>query len=133
MTRELWAMLLAAQLVTFPVMVAEMARERGLDSARAVAVVTLESDWEPAAVGDNGLAVGLWQFHGDESVGTWGWACQLTGHEDWADDVNRLDPVVSSIVALEMIALGWGDLWTGWRMTEISRHEMLGELLAGQT
>jgi hypothetical protein len=113
-THDLATILLAAGLVTMPCVVAQMAAERGVDAGRAVQTVTLESAWDAAAVGDNGLAVGLWQWHGAESVNTWAWACELTGHGEWADDATRADAVKSTIVALDMIALGYGWLWTGW-------------------
>lgn len=116
MTEQIAAFLLAAGLMTLPSMVAQVATERGVDARRAVQTVYLESRWNPEAVGDNGLAVGLWQFHGAESVGTWAGACELTGHAEWADDANRADPVRSTIVALDMIERGYGWLWTGWRM-----------------
>ena len=114
MTHDLATILLAAGLVTMPCVVAQMATERGVDAGRAVQTVTLESAWDAAAVGDNGLALGLWQWHGSESVNTWAWACELTGHGEWGDDANRADAIRSTIVALDMIALGYGWLWTGW-------------------
>ena len=114
MTHDLATILLAAGLVTMPCVVAQMATERGVDAGRAVQTVTLESAWDAAAVGDNGLAVGLWQWHGAESVNTWAWACELTGHGEWGDDANRADAIRSTIVALDMIERGYGWLWTGW-------------------
>jgi hypothetical protein len=96
-----------------PCVVAQMAAERGVDAGRAVQTVTLESAWDAAAVGDNGLAVGLWQFWPE----TWTWACALVGYPQWRDIENRNDPIKSTIVALEMIRRDWGHLWTGYRMT----------------
>jgi hypothetical protein len=99
-------------------MVRMLAVEQGVDAERALETVRLESQWDPSAVGDEGDAVGLWQWHGAESVNTWAWACELTGHAAWADDANRADALKSTIVALDMIAAGWGHLWTGWREQE---------------
>jgi len=114
MTYDIAVILLAAGLITMPVMVADMAAARGVDVDRALACVEAESNWDPGAIGDDGNAVGLWQFHGSESVNTWPWACRLTGHPEWADDVMRLDPVASTIVALDMIERDYGGLWSGW-------------------
>ena len=115
MTHDIAALLLAAGLVTMPCVVGQMARERGVDVGRALTTVTLESAWDADAVGDGGLALGLWQWHGAQSVNTWAWACELMGRPAWADDANRADPVMSTVVALDMIAMGYGRLWTGWR------------------
>lgn len=100
-------------------MVGMVARSSSLDVARVHQVVTLESSWDPAAVRENdggpGVhAVGLWQFHPD----TWTWACELVGYAEWANPINRLDPVMSTVIACRMIERGYGYLWTGWRMTE---------------
>jgi hypothetical protein len=115
MTCDIAAIILAAGLVSMPCVVAQMAAERGVDVERALATVTAESAWDANAVGDNGLALGLWQWHGAESVNTWAWACELTGHAAWADDANRADALKSTVVALDMIADGYGWLWTGWQ------------------
>jgi hypothetical protein len=117
-TRDIALLLLTMGVVTMPGVVATMAAERGVDVNRALATVTAESAWDVDAVGDEGDAVGLWQWHGAESVNTWAWACELTGHAAWADDANRADALKSTIVALDMIAAGWGHLWTGWREQE---------------
>jgi len=114
MTYDIAVILLAAGLITVPVMVADMAATRGVDVERVLACVEAESNWDPGAVGDDGNALGLWQFWPD----TWTWACRLTGHPEWADDVMRLDPVASTIVALGMIEKGYGWLWTGWGETQ---------------
>lgn len=118
MSHDIAILLLAAGLMSMPCVVAQMATERGVDPARALATVMAESAWDADAVGDNGLAVGLWQFHGAESANTWAWACERTGRPEWADDSNRADPLKSTIVALDMIADGYGWLWTGWRAYE---------------
>ena len=110
MTHDVAAILLAASLLTMPAMVAQMAAERGVDVDRALACVTAESTWDADAVGDEGDAVGLWQFH----EGTWSWAAELTGRAGWASPEMRRDPVASTIVALDMIERGYGWLWTGW-------------------
>jgi len=114
MTHDIAVILLAAGLITMPVMVADMAAARGVDVERALACVEAESNWDPGAIGDNGNAVGLWQFW----AGTWSWACDLTGHPEWHSPENRSDPVMSSIVALDMIERNYGRLWTGWGETQ---------------
>jgi hypothetical protein len=59
---------------------------------------------------------GLWQIRGADSSNTWWWFCMLTGHPEWADDANRDCWYRSTIVALDAIAAGYGDHWTGWRL-----------------
>jgi len=108
--------LLASGMITLQALVGMVAEDAGVDPHLAQETVRLESEWDPEAVGDNGLAVGLWQFHGEESSDTWGWLCRITGHPEWSDDENRSDPVLSTVVAVEAIALGYGDHWTGWRI-----------------
>ena len=43
--------------------VIRLALEHGQDAALALEVVRRESGWDPDAVGDQGRAVGLWQWH----------------------------------------------------------------------
>ena len=114
MTRDIALLLLTMGVVTMPGVVATMAAERGVDVTRALATVTAESTWDADAVGDEGDAVGLWQFHEP----TWTWACEYTGHAEWQAPEMRRDAVASTVVALDMIAAGWGHLWTGWRERE---------------
>lgn len=116
LTYEVAKALLVAGTITLQSMVGLMAIEREVSPSLAIETVRLESSWNPSAIGDNGLAVGLWQVHGKASSDTWGWLCRITGHPEWADDTNRSDPVKSSIVSLDAIALGYGHLWTGWKV-----------------
>lgn len=90
------------------------AKTYGVSPAMAAEMVRMESDYDTHAVGDDGKAVGWWQFHWD----TWLWACRLTGLTEYArlDGDGRLDEVVSTEVALILIARGWGKLWTSWRL-----------------
>jgi len=118
MTYDIAVILLAAGLITMPIMVADMAAARGVDVERALACVEAESNWDPHAVGDQGAAVGLWQIHGETTYGTWAWLCTITGHPEWMDDANRNDPVKESIVSLDGIALGYERLWAGWEETQ---------------
>lgn len=78
---------------------------RGLDADRAVAVATCESHLDPAAIGDHGEAVGLWQWH----LAPWQQhAREVLGR---SDDL-RADPVLSSVVTAATVARqGWG-IWT---------------------
>lgn len=92
------------------------AMARGIDADCAWRTVMLESGGDPLARGDSGAAWGLWQFHGEETSNTWAWMCELTDHAGWSDDANRDDWYMSTIVALDAIALGYGDHWTGWRL-----------------
>jgi len=112
MTRDVALLLLAAGVVTMPGVVATMAAERGVDVSRALATVTAESAWDANAVGDEGEAVGLWQFH----PGTWSWGAEYVGRPAWAAPSYRRDPLISTIVALDLIEAGYGDYWTGWRI-----------------
>ena len=89
---------------------------RGVDPDRAWATVMLESSGDPLARGDDGMAWGLWQFRGADSSNTWAWLCGVTGHAEWDDDANRDDWYRSTIVALDAIALGYGDHWAGYRL-----------------
>ena len=122
MTYALLAVLLALPCVgpaapppmmTLPGAATMLAAERGLDVGRVLETIRLESDWDASAVGDEGAAIGLMQFHAE----TWSWGCELTGHEEWADPANRYDPLKSLIVGLDMVAMGYGYLWTAWEMT----------------
>jgi hypothetical protein len=45
------------------VMIRALALRYGVDPDFAVEIVKLESSFRPKAVGDGGLAVGLWQWH----------------------------------------------------------------------
>lgn len=106
--------LLLSGMLALPQMVELEARALGLDVDRVLRVVELESAWDPNAIGDEGEAVGLWQFH----AGTWTWLCDLTGHSEWRDPLLRRNPVYATIVALEAIQMGYGSHWTAWRITE---------------
>ena len=45
------------------VMIRALALRYGVDPDFALEIVRLESSFNPAAVGDKGLAIGLWQWH----------------------------------------------------------------------
>jgi hypothetical protein len=104
-----------APMITLEQFIRVEAQGRGLDPDRAWRAVELESAGNPAAVGQHGEA-GLWQVKGEDTTGTWGWFCELTGHPEWKEDENRFDWYRATIVSLDAIALGYGDHWAGWRL-----------------
>lgn len=72
-------------------------------------IIEWESDWNPNAVGDNGKALGLWQWH-EESI-----KCALRGMGivwDWGENGDpRLNVWASSLAACHAISQGW-DWWS---------------------
>jgi len=113
--------LLLAGAITLQGMVSQVASYNGIDPDVAMSVVQVESAWNPQAIGDNGLSVGLWQFRGADSSNTWSWLCKVTGYPEWGDDSNRSDPVLTTIVATKAISMGYGDHWSGWRLVVYGR------------
>jgi len=111
-------LLLAGSYLTPQQVVWVYAVEAGIDPVRAVATVQAESGFDQWAVGDNGHAAGWWQFHASpETWETWQWAVGITGAPaEWSDPAWRFDPVASTIVATRLIGMGYGYMWTGWRM-----------------
>lgn len=67
-------------------------------------IVSEESEWNPNARGDDGEAVGLWQWH-EESIET---ALRDMGIAwDWAKGDPRLSVWASSLAAAHAISQGW--------------------------
>lgn len=70
-------------------------------------IVEWESQWNPNAIGDNGKAVGLWQWH-EESIKT---AFRDMGIRwNWADGDPRLNVWASTLAACHSLSRGW-DWW----------------------
>lgn len=80
--------------------------EYGQDPARMIAVARCESSLDVNAVGDQGAAVGLWQFH----LPTWTANARRVFGRDVGD--LRTDPVRSSVVAAWMWSVGQSYQWT---------------------
>ena len=77
----------------------------GVDAGLAIQICRLESGFNPDAVGDNGDAVGLWQWH----KGSWNYVRQRMDRPiDWP----REDPWESTLTA--MYAMGVLNLYHWW-------------------
>jgi len=73
-------------------------------------LVMAESIGDPLAVGDNGKALGLAQFHQD----TFKWMARLYGMDyRWPDDAYDSEKALRLLCAA--LADGRGGHWTGWR------------------
>lgn len=106
------ALLLALQGSPHEVMVRQLAPAFGVDPERAACIVRLESEWDPGAVGDDGAAVGLWQWHPES------WRHVRTAMGASVED-RRADPVESTVTALYAIGrLDLGRWWTADRYCE---------------
>ena len=100
------ALLLALQRSPQEMMVRRMALAFGVEPERAACIVRLESEWDPAAIGDDGAAVGLWQWH----MASWRHVRRQMG---LSTEDRRMDPVESTATALFAIGrLGLGRWWT---------------------
>ena len=75
-----------------------------VDAKLCRCIVNKESEWNPNARGDNGKAVGLWQWH-EESIKVafrdmgivWG----------WAEGDPRLNVWASTLAACHSLSKGW--------------------------
>lgn len=79
----------------------------GLDAKKCRCIVWEESRHNPNARGDNGLAIGLFQWH-EESI-----RCAFRDMGivwDWAED-PRLNVWASTLAACHSLSKGW-DWWT---------------------
>jgi len=101
-------------------MVEEAARHFGQDPIISARVVGLESDWDPQAIGDDGRAVGLWQWH----LGSWEFVREHMG-EPTTD--LRSDPVESTITAMYAWDMGLARWWTGYRVATREVQQRSGE------
>ena len=92
-------------------LVRELAPAFGVAPDRAACIVMRESGWDPAAVGDDGAAVGLWQWH----LRSWRHVRRAMGR---SIEDRRADPLESTVTALWWIGQGYGDWWTADRHCE---------------
>jgi hypothetical protein len=103
---------------TLRIIVLLCATLQGVDPCLAQEIVYLESSWDPQAVGDDGLAVGLWQIHPE----SWRILCREMGAEEWADNLGlRTDPWTSSLVACWGLANGFEQWWSTYHMAHMAR------------
>jgi hypothetical protein len=84
--------------------IARAAREFGVDPVMLDAVAFCESSYRPAAVGDDGAAIGLFQFH------EWRWWHNAPAL-GYSQDL-RADPVAASRVAAYAFSTGQRAAWT---------------------
>ena len=82
----------------------------GLSPDYGVCIVTEESHWNASAVGDDGAAVGYWQWH----KGSINWALADMGIAwDWeAQGDPRLDVHVATVAAAHMMCEGYAHWWS---------------------
>ena len=90
-----------------------------VDPNYASCIVAHESEWNPNAVGDDGQAVGLWQWHLD----SWEYVRKRMG-KDTTD--LRADPFASSMTAL--FAIGRLDLGSWWTSSQTCLCVQEGDL-----
>lgn len=86
-------------------LVVRAALAEGVDPRLALCIVGRESSWNPAAVGDRGRAVGLWQWH----LPSWQHVRRQMGL-DAAD--QRDDPEAASRAACWALARGYARWWS---------------------
>lgn len=127
MTVELAYLLLAGALSTLPTapppmvdlpyVAARMCEDVGVPGWECVATIERESGWDPLAVGDDGDALGLAQFHGDGTFGTWGYCAMRWGRFEWRPDANRTDPLASLWLMSRAAGAGYKHWWAAWPET----------------
>ncbi len=98
-------------------MVRSMADAMGVSPDYAACIVARESEWNPDAVGDDGAAVGLWQWH----LGSWQHVRAKMGLP--VED-RRAAPVESTVTALWWIRQGYGRWWTADRYCHDKEYTM---------
>lgn len=91
----------------------------GVDPLLATDICRLESDFDPTAVGDDGLAVGLWQWH----MGSWAYVRDKMGE---SQEDERLDVYESTRTA--MFALGALGLHHWWSAYPIAKRNVYAGL-----
>ena len=100
------ALLAALTLSPHELLVRQAATAMDVDPDYAACIVRLESEWDPDAVGDQGRARGLWQFH----LGSWIHVRRAMG---LSVEDRRDNPVEATVTALYAIKhLGLRDWWT---------------------
>jgi len=98
-------------------MIRMVAASYGVHPGLAVIIARRESGFDPQAVGDDGAAVGLWQWH----LNTWCHTRAKMGadHFDW-----RKDPWESTVTA--MYAMGVLHLYSWWSTYQPALTELGG-------
>lgn len=107
------AVVLALAMTPHELMVRQLAPVFDVPPDYAACVVRLESAWDPAAVGDEGAAVGLWQWH----LGSWEY---VRGQMGLPTDDQRENPVQSTVTAFH--AIGRMDLAHWWTADKHCQH-----------
>ena len=74
-----------------------------------------ESEFDPTAVGDNGRARGLWQWH----EGSWIHVRRTMGA---STEDRRDEPLEATVTALWWIKQGYGHWWTADRYCRPQEH-----------
>ncbi len=108
MDTALATLLLAAALMTPQQYAAQCADYYEVNPHVVYCILDHESDWDSGAIGDNGDAVGIAQFHLD----TWIWMRGLMG-ADTAD--SRADPVEAIRTLCWAMANDLSSHWTAYR------------------
>lgn len=98
-------------------LVRHIAAVEGQDPNFCVCIVSRESNWDARAVGDGGLAVGLWQIH----METWKFLRRKMG---LSEDDLRHDPYESTVTAMWALSNGY-ERW--WSAARLCRKEKLGQ------
>ena len=99
------ALLAALTLSPHELLVRQVATAMDVDPNYAACVVARESEFDPAAVGDDGRAVGLFQWH----IGSWIHVRRAMG---LSIEDRRDNPVEATVTALWWIKQGYADWWT---------------------
>ena len=99
----------------------------------ALEVARLESDYDVAAIGDNGAAVGLFQIHSDPETGRGSWEIVRAAMGESTDDL-RHDPHENVRTAMyAMGRMGLGRWWSTWESakanTTPARESIVGARL----
>lgn len=105
MTLSLLALLAALTMTPQERMVRHTAEAMGVDADFAACVVRHESEWDPAAIGDQGRAVGLFQWHRP----SWRHVRRAMG---LSIEDRRHDARESTVTALWAMNNGYADWWT---------------------
>lgn len=79
----------------------------GVDAGLMMCIAERESSLDPLAVGDEGLAVGLYQFH----LRTWRW---MRGMAGMSQRDRRYDAREAAMMTAWALAHGYGHHWTAW-------------------
>jgi len=104
----------------------------GVNPALTLRICELESDFDAAAIGDNGEAVGLYQWHSDpDDRGPWETVRYHMGRD--SDPDLRYDPRENTETAMYAIGvMGLGHWWSTWEIAKsnvtAAREQEIGAL-----